>query len=354
MPSYSIVIPFYAQTIKQVLQLKECLTHLQKCDGIEEVEMMVVDDASPMPPSIIENAIKHFNVRYLRLLKNSGPGVARNEGAKESLGHILLFMDHDCLPPSQWLKILTAPILENKCQATTATYVGSANQKWLTNYQFYDFEYRTLSKERLVDFLHGCSCAVERSAFFKSGGFPEVRCYEDQLFGKRLVQNGNKVLYLPLGGVVHHFRSNLKEYLKQQFRFGESIAYYSLLMNFSLKKILLKFKKREKEYYRKSFVSTQWTIALTFMVYLSLTLFFLSPFDSLIYLKIALILIGMILLAHIHFIILLFKKKKSFWTVISYFPLMILLQSVYLCAVLSAIAKICLSRIQNSFLGIEL
>lgn len=345
MTQYSIIIPFYARTTKTLLQLKECLIHLQKCDGIENAEIIVVDDASCLMPSHIENIIGQFNIRYIRLLQNRGPGNARNEGAKHSLGQILLFIDHDCLPHPQWLKILSNPILEKKCQATTATYTGSAKQTWLTNYQYYDFEYRTPPKECHVDFLHGCSCAIDKTTFFECAGFPEERCYEDQLFGKKLIQKGYKILYIPQGGVTHYFRTNLKAYLHQQFYFGKSIAMHSLstapLGRKLWKKLLFPLiKNKERFLFQKSFVKTLLMMVLIFTVFLSLILVFLFPFYQLIYIKIIFILIGLIFLLQLNFLIFILKKKKSFWTVISYFPLIILLHSVYLYASMLAILTV--------------
>jgi GT2 family glycosyltransferase len=68
-------------------------------------EVIVVDDASPEPPSAEVAAL----ARVVRHEVNRGPAAARNTGMRSARGQILAFVDDDCEPGESWLpSMLTA------------------------------------------------------------------------------------------------------------------------------------------------------------------------------------------------------------------------------------------------------
>jgi GT2 family glycosyltransferase len=100
----SVVIPTYNRGPRLAATLDAVLA----CDskGLEEVEVLVVDDGSPTPAGPIVAArrtLAPFTLRCIRQ-ENAGPAKARNTGFRASRGDIVLFMDDDILPPPHLLQ----------------------------------------------------------------------------------------------------------------------------------------------------------------------------------------------------------------------------------------------------------
>ncbi|MBI4818124.1 MAG: glycosyltransferase [Deltaproteobacteria bacterium] len=88
----SVVIPTFGRPASLPLLLRGL--EVQDLDG-DRFEVIVVDDGSPTP---IEGRIGRELARcQLRILRqeNSGPGAARNLGAREARGELLVFVDDD-------------------------------------------------------------------------------------------------------------------------------------------------------------------------------------------------------------------------------------------------------------------
>ena len=103
-PFFSIIIPTYNRP-KQLVVCLESLADLEYPRDCFEV--LVVDDGSEIS---LEPVIAPFHKRInLTLLKqtNAGPAAARNTGARQAKGDFLTFVDNDCKPASDWLKVLT-------------------------------------------------------------------------------------------------------------------------------------------------------------------------------------------------------------------------------------------------------
>jgi len=93
----SIVIP----TFNRGAELKATLGALLASDpnGLEAIEIIVVDDGSTVPASDIVKTfevVPPFELRSLRQA-NAGPASARNSGFRSSRGQIVLFVDDDII-----------------------------------------------------------------------------------------------------------------------------------------------------------------------------------------------------------------------------------------------------------------
>lgn len=87
-PRFSIIVPTYNRPgyLRQALESVLSQT-------IVDFECIVVDDASPMPARVPEDA----RIRLVRLPHNNGPAVARNAGLAEARGRSIVFLDDDDL-----------------------------------------------------------------------------------------------------------------------------------------------------------------------------------------------------------------------------------------------------------------
>ena len=100
----SVIIPTY----NRGTQLTAMLDSLLGCDtaGLEQVEIIVVDDGSPHPvaPLVESRTVRPpISLRAIRQ-KNSGPAAARNTGFRASRGEVVLFIDDDILCPPDLIR----------------------------------------------------------------------------------------------------------------------------------------------------------------------------------------------------------------------------------------------------------
>lgn len=104
MDKVSVVIPTYNRndTLARVLA---CLRRAD-CEGIEEVEVIVVDDGSPVPARPVVEALKFgppFQFHCVRQ-ENQGPAAARNTGFRETHNDLVIFIDDDVHPSPGLIK----------------------------------------------------------------------------------------------------------------------------------------------------------------------------------------------------------------------------------------------------------
>src|SRR5688500_5523951 len=98
----SVIIPVY----NEEKYVSDCLDSL--LEQTQTLEIIVIDDGSTdKTPEILDRYIKK-----IKILKQNhlGPAVARNLGAKQSSGDILVFADADMEFENDFVKQLIRPI----------------------------------------------------------------------------------------------------------------------------------------------------------------------------------------------------------------------------------------------------
>lgn len=96
---YSIIIPVYNRPD----ELDDLLSSLCKQTYVH-FEVIVVEDGSTIPAKeIVRRYQERLDLHYC-VITNSGPGMARNHGARQARGEYLLILDSDVVLPSTWLE----------------------------------------------------------------------------------------------------------------------------------------------------------------------------------------------------------------------------------------------------------
>jgi glycosyltransferase involved in cell wall biosynthesis len=185
-----------------------------------------VDDGSDdgTPERLQEYASE--NVRVLRLLRNQGRSAARNAGARESLGDVLVFIDCDCRP-------LNEGFLAAHLTAVERGYVGSVGHVIGTGGGFWDRYQRDASTRRERQHSRGYSysgssqnLAVLRSAFEGIGGFDvQYREYgfEDRDLLLRLSESG-RIAWTNDATLQHLDALNLSDFSRKMTEAGQFTA----------------------------------------------------------------------------------------------------------------------------------
>lgn len=208
----SVVIPAYDEAA--VLEDALSAVFSQRYQG--EYEVLVVDDGSD--DSTREVAGRH----PVRLIAQDhrGPAAARNRGAREAKGDILLFTDADCVPEPDWMEEMVRPI-QGGVVGVQGRY--RTRQKGLVP-RFVQLEiegrYELMARSPSIDFIGSYSAAYLREIFLKEGGFDETyptASGEDPDLSYRLAAKGYRMVFNPRAVVYHRHPESLSQYLRQKF-----------------------------------------------------------------------------------------------------------------------------------------
>ncbi|HLA09617.1 MAG TPA: glycosyltransferase family A protein [Pyrinomonadaceae bacterium] len=191
-PYISVIIPVYnAEKF-----LAGCLDAISS-SSFRKYELIVVDDCSTDESAKVGH---DRGAKILRMSRQSGPGGARNLGAKNAAGEILFFVDADVVVKPDTLERVAANF---KNHPEVAAVFGSydeepAEQNFISQYKnlFHRFVHQQGSTEAST-FWAGCG-GVRREIFLALDGFDAERyprpAIEDIELGYRMRQQGHRIL----------------------------------------------------------------------------------------------------------------------------------------------------------------
>jgi glycosyltransferase involved in cell wall biosynthesis len=215
--SASIVIP----TFNGGSRIGNCLDSLVKQTTGRDVEILVVDDGST--DNTASMVSRYSSVRLISQL-NAGPAAARNRGAIEAQGTILLFTDDDCVPMPDWLEAMLGPFKDPTVVGAKGVY--RTHQKSLAA-RFvqieYEDKYRLMSGLPSIDFVDTYSAGFRRDRFLDMSGYDTsfpVACAEDIELSYRMSARGWKMTFVPEAIVYHTHPDTFLRYLKKKYKFA--------------------------------------------------------------------------------------------------------------------------------------
>jgi glycosyltransferase involved in cell wall biosynthesis len=207
----SIIIPTY----NAERTLDKCLKAIFSSNN-KDFEVLVVDDGSKDNSIRIANL---YNCRILKTDKNRGASFARNLGAKNANGDILLFIDSDIVIKEDTLNLILDSL--KRYSAVFGIYTPKPGvDKILCLYQNY-YAYRSMKDTKeITNMFYSYCAAIKKELFFKVGGFNESwtrATFEDVEFGLRLAEKGIKIYLNKEIEVIHHVDYNIKKFIKNYF-----------------------------------------------------------------------------------------------------------------------------------------
>lgn len=220
-PVASIVVP----TFNRAALLPRVLAALLDQDFGSDYEILVVDDGSADATPQVLKEWAHRNPGRLRAFRqaNAGPARARNHGAEEARGPLLVFIDDDCVAERSWLRELKQSIDAAGAAAVAGTVVNS-DEGWVGRY---------INRESVIDHVVSAdgsvlelitgNVAVKTEVFRRLGGFDEairVAGGEDTEFSVRLRDSGLRIARAPQARVYHDSQVGLRQYLQMIHRHG--------------------------------------------------------------------------------------------------------------------------------------
>jgi GT2 family glycosyltransferase len=212
----SVVVPAYnaeksiAQTIKALQE-----------QTYKDVEIIIVDDGSLDQTRSIVQSLP--NVKYI-FQSNVGPASARNRGAQEVKTEIIFFTDSDCVPQKDWVEKILAGFKEKNTAVVCGSY-GIVNDESLLA--------RCIHKEILYRHHHlvpefpkvfgSYNFAIRKNVFDQVGGFNMSYRFasgEDNDLSYKIISAGHKIYFKKDALVNHVHTSQVRKYLKEQYRHG--------------------------------------------------------------------------------------------------------------------------------------
>ena len=189
--SVSVIIPTY----KDWSRLYLCLKALSNQSLNDTFEILVVNNApndiTPKDLIIPENC---------SILSESRPGsyAARNKALSIAKGNIILTTDADCIPPKNWIKIITSYFTKE-----TGMVVGMAPLKstywWLSSFISMDALTADILAYGSLGWGHAVACAGRNFAYRKSvfmevngfSGINHIITGDDDLFLQKVAKMTN-------------------------------------------------------------------------------------------------------------------------------------------------------------------
>ena len=211
----SVIVPTYnaEKTIGQCLEALAGQSY-----PADSYEVIVVDDGSTDGTGDIA---RRHKIKYIRQ-ENRGPAAARNRGAEEAGGEIILFTDSDCLPDKDWIGEMVKPFADPGVAAVKGAY--KTGQKEITaRFAQLEFEerFQLLKKAESIDMVDTYSAGFRRKIFMDMGGFDTsfpVANNEDTELSYRMSAAGHKMVFNP-DAIVYHLDhpSSVKRYARLKF-----------------------------------------------------------------------------------------------------------------------------------------
>ncbi len=217
LPSVSVVVPAYnaQQTLAHTIQ------SLLAQDYAGDVQVIIVDDGST---DSTRKIIQSFFGVVCIGQSNAGPAAARNRGAADSKGDIILFTDSDCAAHKDWVSEIVDGFSIEKVGAVCGSY-GIANPHKILAKGIHEeilYRHRTLMKSFPRAF-GSYNVGIRREVFFEVGGFNEAyrrASGEDNDLSYKILKSGRRIYFNKAALVDHHHTVSLKKYLKEQCRHG--------------------------------------------------------------------------------------------------------------------------------------
>lgn len=237
--TYSIVIPTYNRYQKLIRLLHSIHNELGKDNPV----VIVVDDGSSDETHELKSA-QDKNITVIHI-PHSGPAVARNSGAKYVDSDYILFVDDDCIIPTNYSEGLHAIL----CQRDWDIF-GGATQPWAESgheksvvsrflrdighlagpYYAVDGQIRCLPSSHLL---------ISKITFHALDGFDPrfpLAGGEDNNFTQRAIANGFRAKSSPNLWIYHEHIGTVKAFYQKFYEYGVGNALNCILLNYSTRK----------------------------------------------------------------------------------------------------------------------
>jgi GT2 family glycosyltransferase len=222
----------------EVKYIEKCLDSVFNQDFRGIYEVLVVDGMSNDGTSEL---LKKLQKKYdFKLFKNSKINAAagRNIGIKNSKGKLIVFVDGDAIPQTNWLSQINnvfkknnnvigvgGPELIPEDSSNKGRNIGLVMTSSLARGGRLNpsTQHTFMKDERYVEHIPTCNLCLKREVFNKVGMFDEKFVKgQDLELNYRITKAGYKLLYSPRISVIHYRKTHLKDFMKQIYKWAKA------------------------------------------------------------------------------------------------------------------------------------
>lgn len=197
--------------------LDACLHSIER-STYKNYEIIVVDDHST--DNSIEIA-KKYDSTIVQLTEDFGANHARNLGAKNAKGRILVFIDSDIVIKRDTIQMIVESLNEGLDTVVGVYTAKHRNENLVSQYKNLWIRFSYMKSPPTIDWLFGAISGIKREIFEKIGGFNvellAKHGNDDIELGKRFSKvNANIILDLDLE--VEHLKNyTVRSFIKNEF-----------------------------------------------------------------------------------------------------------------------------------------
>lgn len=226
MLKYSIIIAVY----NRIGEVKELLSSAERLDfDRDKFEFLFVDDGSKDGfQDFLKNYQSATGLKTRSIYQeNKGPGEARNNGMRNSEGQYFIFVDSDCMFPTNWLRTIDTVVQENSFEAFGGP--DTCHDSFSPLLKAINYSMTSIigtggtrgSKKSVAKFYpRSFNMGIHRKVFEDIGGMNKLRHGQDMDFSQRIYDAGYKVGLVADAYVYHKRRTSLSKFYRQIFNWG--------------------------------------------------------------------------------------------------------------------------------------
>ncbi|MFT3739613.1 MAG: glycosyltransferase [Breznakibacter sp.] len=223
MPLLSLIVPVF----NRPNEIEELLLSLIQQSVVTDLEVVIVEDGSNRRcDHIITQYKPQLPIQYI-FQQNTGPGPARNNGAKHANGTYLVFLDSDVILPTNYIQT----VILNLANLSVDCFGGpdKAHESFTPVQKAISYAMTSPlttggirgSKKRMDKFYpRSFNLGIKKTVFDKIEGFSAMRFGEDLDLSMRLIENGYCTGLFADSWVYHKRRTTFKSFYKQVFNSG--------------------------------------------------------------------------------------------------------------------------------------
>jgi glycosyltransferase involved in cell wall biosynthesis len=229
-PAVTVIVPTHGRP-GAAARLVRAL-HIQRLPDAAGLEVVVVDDGSPVPVEVAADPGSHASVRVLRQ-RQAGPASARNRGLDAARGELVAFIDDDCEPAPGWLAALVEAARQHPGCGLGGAVVNrlrhnpfAETSQLIVSFLCEYYQDRTTNR-----FFTSNNLAFPRQALLACGGFDATytrAAAEDREICDRWVERGGRLVAVPQAVVLHAHPLTWLGFLRQHFEYGRGAWGYRM------------------------------------------------------------------------------------------------------------------------------
>jgi GT2 family glycosyltransferase/glycosyltransferase involved in cell wall biosynthesis/protein-L-isoaspartate O-methyltransferase len=241
-PVVSVVIPVF----NNLSYTKACLTSLFNTKEETPFEIIVVDDGSTDGTKEYLASLGN-KINVVTHEQNYGFARSCNDGARASIGQLVVFLNNDTEVTPRWLDAMVKAVSEDRSigivgnmqiypNSNTIQQAGIVCDANAMVHSIYNNQLPTdhpaVNKPRAFQFIAGSCLMIWRQLFMEVGGFDEayVNSCEDIDLCMKVTQTRRKVWYCPESKIYHHESKTVTGHDKNGANYSRLLSRWKDLM----------------------------------------------------------------------------------------------------------------------------